>query len=274
MENWQQQDRINRQARNMQLQNVQKSQDTGNTKFYCNKCGRTHGFKECPAYGKTCNICSFFFFFMFIFINHFSVKCRNKIVSSKQVNELNLEEGKESTFLSLDSVEIAKTGIWTDLIVVDNNEMLEKLDTSTQLNVMPYRYFKEMNKKLEKTSVIIKSFGGFQIKSLGKVKVIVKNKDNEIETCFEVIEYDDLPILGLKDCIHMNYNLLQKNEIKNDVEDREIFIKNNIDVFTGLGNFPECPLRRVPFKITDKLKETLEAMCELKLIEKCEQPSE
>lgn len=118
--------------------------------------------------------------------------------------------------------------------------------------------------------------------------MIVKNKDNEIETSFEVIEYDDLPILGLKDCIKMNYNLLQINEIKNDVEDGEIFIKNNIDVFTGLGNFSECitiklvenavpkscPPRRVPFKITDKLKETLEAMCELKVIEKYEQPSE
>jgi len=143
MGKWQQQDRINRQARNTQLQNVQKSQDTSNTKFNCNKCGRTHGFKECPAYGKTCNICSK--------INHFSVKCRNKKESSKQVNELNLEEGKESTFLSLDSVEIAKTGIWTDLILVDNKEMLVKLDTDAQLNVMPYRYFKEMNKKLEKT---------------------------------------------------------------------------------------------------------------------------
>jgi len=38
----------------------------------------------------------------------------------------------------------------------------------------------------------------------------------------------------------MNYNLLQINEIKNDVEDMEIFIKNNTDVFTGLGSFPEC----------------------------------
>jgi len=120
----------------------------------------------------------------------------------------------------------------TDIIIVGNKEMLVKLDTGAQLNVMPYKYFKEMNNKLEETSVIIKSFGGFQIKYLGKVLKTVKNKDNEIETYFEVIEYDDLPILGLKDCIKMNYNLLQINEIKNDVDDMEIFIKNNTDVFT------------------------------------------
>jgi hypothetical protein len=86
----------------------------------------------------------------------------------------------------------------------------------------------------------------------------------------------------------MNYKMLQINEIKNDVEVTEIFVKNNTDVFTGLGSFPECitikleknaipksfPPRRVPFKIVDKLKETLEAMCKLKVIEKCEQPSE
>jgi len=71
------------------------------------------------------------------------------------------------------------------------------------------------------------------------VRLSVKNKDTEIETNFEVIEYDDLPILGLKDCTKMNYNLLQINEINNDVEDMEIFIKNNADVFTGLGSFPE-----------------------------------
>lgn len=54
--------------------------------------------------------------------------------------------------------------------------MLVKLDAGAQLHVMPYRYLKEMNRKLEKCSVIIKSIGGFQIKSLGKVKVTVKKK--------------------------------------------------------------------------------------------------
>jgi len=33
-----------------QLQKVQKSQDTDCTQFNCDKCGRTHGLKECSIW--------------------------------------------------------------------------------------------------------------------------------------------------------------------------------------------------------------------------------
>ena len=65
--------------------------------------------------------------------------------------------------------------------------------------------------------------------------VTVKNKNNEIEADFEIVEYDDLPIRGLSDCIKMKYNMLQINEVKYGVQDTQMFVKNNIDVFTGLG---------------------------------------
>jgi len=73
------------------------------------------------------------------------------------------------------------------------------------------------------------------------------------------------------------------NEIKDKLSDKENFIKLNNDVFSGLGEFSEkiiinlkdsavpkaFPPRRVPYKIINKLKETLEVMCKLKVIEKC-----
>jgi len=58
MGKWPQQETLNRQPGSTQLQKIQKSQDTGSTKFNCNKCGRIHGLKEFSAYGKMCNICS------------------------------------------------------------------------------------------------------------------------------------------------------------------------------------------------------------------------
>jgi len=172
---------------------------------------------------------------------------------------------------------------------VNNLKKLIKLDTGAQLNFMPLNKIDKLNTKLEKSSVVIKSFGGFQIKSLGKIKVNIKNSKKEIVTYFEVVEFNVLPILGLHDCIKLESNMNEVNEIKDDVSDKDNFIKFNIDVFSGgLGEFPEkitinlkdnalpkaFPPRRVPYKIINKLKETLEIMCKLKVIEKCNEASE
>lgn len=60
-----------------------------------------------------------------------------------------------------------------------------------------------------------------------------------------------------------------------------------MDVFNGLGCFSEkitfklkegaipklCPPRRVPFKICNKLRETLDRMCQMKIIIKCDEPN-
>ncbi len=36
----------------------------------CNKCGRSHGYRQCPAYGKQCNKCEAY--------NHFASQCRSR----------------------------------------------------------------------------------------------------------------------------------------------------------------------------------------------------
>jgi len=70
--------------------------------------------------------------------------------------------------------------------------------------------------------------------------------------------------------------------------EKDVFLRNYNDILNGLGKFPEkisikvkvdanpkvFPPRRVPYKIVNKLKETLDKMCELKIIEKCKEPSE
>lgn len=52
--------------------------------------------------------------------------------------------------------------------------------------------------KLEKSIVIIKALGGFQIKPLGKIKVSISKTRNKIITYFQVVEYDEFPILGVR----------------------------------------------------------------------------
>ena len=47
--------------------------------YKCKKCGRRHGPRSCPAYGKTCDACGK--------PNHFSPMCTNTPAQNKQKNE-------------------------------------------------------------------------------------------------------------------------------------------------------------------------------------------
>lgn len=151
---------------------IGKGSDRNVKMFNCNKCAKSHGINECPEMlRKNCKHCGK--------PNHFAVKCRSKVnkgqLNEVQINNSNGEE-KEVTYLSFNSMESEKHSSWTDTVVIDNKNELEiKLDIGAQLNVMSLKEFKKLNKNLESSSVVIKSFGDFKIKSLGKVKVKLKN---------------------------------------------------------------------------------------------------
>ncbi|CAI6350058.1 unnamed protein product [Macrosiphum euphorbiae] len=249
--------------------------------FNCFKCGNQHAINKCPAFGKNCKACGK--------LNHFAVKCKSKEkYNNYQVNEVHQNDEKEVTYLSLNTVETEKCKNWTDIVDINNIKMVIKIDTGAQLNVMPLNEFKKLNTKLEKSKVIIKAFGGFQIKSLGKIKVCISNNKNKIITYFEVVEYDELPILGLNDSIRLSYSMNEINEIVKGDNEKDIFVQKNIDIFTGLGKFPEkiniklknnavpisVPPRRVPYKIINNLKEALDNMAKQQVIIKCNKPSE
>jgi len=99
--------------------------------------------------------------------------CRNKIKSeSKQINTV-VEENKVSEYLCLDKIEIDNAcNIWTDIVKMNGTNVEIKLDTRAQLNVMPVELYKKINvNKLDKSEVIIKTFGEFTMKSQGKINV-------------------------------------------------------------------------------------------------------
>jgi len=78
------------------------------------------------------------------------------------------------------------------------------------------------------------------------------------------------------------------NEIIKGENEKDVFVKENIDIFTGLGKFLEkiniklknnaVPIsvtsRRVPYKIINNLKKALDIMSKQKVIVKCNKPSE
>lgn len=93
-------------------------------------------------------------------------------------------------------------------------------------------------------------------------------------------------MLGLKDCIKLN--LLKRVDVveKEDKSRKEEFVEKNRDVFTGLGEIGTYklklrqdaepvskPIRRVPEKIKDRLKETLDRYETLGVLERVECPT-
>jgi len=168
-----------------------------------------------------------------------------------------------------------------------------KLDAGAEVSILPSSLYNKLlpNPEIEKSEVRIETFGGFVIKPLGiiwadcrahgemqiKGKFLVVNDTIKHGQSKKKIE----AILGSELCEKLNL-VKRVQAIKNEDQ----FISNNIDVFTGLGLFPEkCKLvlkenvtpvintaRRVPLSIKDKLKNTLDHLVKMKVIVTVNEP--
>ncbi|VVC37220.1 Hypothetical protein CINCED_3A024105 [Cinara cedri] len=213
--------KITRNQGNEQNQDRRQNQTHKNGKnnqdkvFNCNKCGKQHKFRECPAYRKEYRKCKK--------LNHFAHKCKN----NKQVDMVECESDNMSIeYLTLDEIDNKdNNNIWLEKVKINDINTEVKIDTGAQLN------------------------------SLGKVQVAVVGQSAQIITIFEIVEYDGNLNLGYKDCKRLNY-ISELNEIKG--VSIEKFIKKHVDVFTGIGCFPD------KVKIKNQMKIEIKAILELK----------
>jgi len=271
----------------------------------CKRCGSTHSINECYAYGKKCNKCSK--------LNHFANCC--KFNSSNHSNgksnynnrDSGSNNGKNNQVHNINcEVDIDKVVVlsllekngndWSEKVLLNNCEVNIKIDTGAEVNVLPASLCKKLNLKPVACNVKIEAFGGFVVKPLGKINVALRNDKIKINTNFIVVENETKPILGLIDCKRLGYvnnvklncqSHINKIQILNDKE-KENFVNKNIDIFTGMGSFPDevsiklnneakskiCPARRVPYAIKNKLKETLNELVSLGIIEEVNEPCE
>jgi len=145
-------------------QKVQKKpeikEETGSEAFQCKRCNRKHGQRECPAFGRRCNRCRK--------LNHFEAACR-----VKEVQEV--EDSEDEDNILVESVNIIKgkvhemrVVVWYENIEVDGKIIKFKLDTGAQVNTLPEKLLdKFKDKRIERTNVILESFGEHKFKPLG-----------------------------------------------------------------------------------------------------------
>ena len=181
----------------------------------CNRCGRNHGLRACPAYGQKCTACSG--------LNHYASHCKQKkqfkrkkqYAKKKKVHQLDTEstsdeqsssEAEDIHTLSteiehINTVENSKNKLFAmfDIVKKDNNKRQKfQLDSGATCNVLNSSNV-PASKKLKKTKKILVMYNKTKIKPLGQIKIRINNPKNgrRYRICFLVVpDGVSNPLLG------------------------------------------------------------------------------
>ena len=259
----------------------------------CKYCGTQHTFRKelCPAFGKICSSCGKG--------NHFARVCQ----SSRKVNvarvSANSDSSGEELFLGTieaqeqqQELDVSAVNEWTSELKINGQSVNIKLDTGAKCNVMSKSLFNKIrvNDGLHKSSTRIISYGGHKIDVLGYANMLCESNRKMYALRFYIIDGDESPILGLQACQEMN--LVQRvSEIKTNISNTpEFMMQTYADVFDNntLGCLPvqhtiklnenakpvvHAP-RKIPVALRSKVKEELNRMQNLGVIEPVKEPTD
>ena len=256
----------------------------------CSKCGRTHEFKKCFAYGKMCNFCKK--------MNHFESCCLIKgNMKFKNVNEV--VEKEECFYVESMNFESENFDVnnkiekeWLEIVVINNKTFRFKLDTGAQCNVLPAGLLAMCNdhQQIQPCSAWIITYDGSRVKAEGTItlKCNIAGKIQCLQ--FYVVKYNAQPILGLKTCIELNLiKRVNELQINSKLNSKEMIINEFKTVFEGLGKFPGPPCkltlnedavakvfppRRIPKSLTPSIKFAVDKLLEQKVIKKVNGPTQ
>lgn len=252
-----------------------------NDKINCTRCLTKHEIKKCPAYRQECKKCGK--------LNHFARACKNKFVREVCLDE---QYVNSISIFNVKNMKLKKKydSCWFEKIKVENKIIEFKLDTGSEVNIIPLSIFNKINQKfkIRKKDIKLEAYGGFQLKSLGVVSLRLEFKNQMyLQDCI-IADVPSLPILGIHSCVTLGL-IKRIDAIANKVcETKEEFVRENIVNFTGLGKFPKLgeielkdnaipvakPPRRIPLTIVRKVKQKLAEMVKSKIISKVENTSE
>lgn len=258
--------------------------------YKCYKCNYKHNVGHCSAKGKLCNFCNK--------PDHFASVCRFKSKNThkqKLVHACKVDNKSENDVdinmitYSMSTVSGNKNNRgWFKDLMVNNKSIRFKLDSGAQVNTIPLEIIQKFKwlDHIKSTNVKLCAYGGFKVEPIGTITAKIEHNENIVNAKFYVVK-NDLPILGLLTCVDLKC-IARIDSVTVDSLEKERFIQNNIEVFRGLGEFPDqyhikikenaTPVaaspRRVPFQIKDKLKRKLEVMVNDKIITPVNNPDE
>ena len=270
-----------------------KKTDGGSREIDCKFCGLRHQkIKEkCPAWGKVCLKCKR--------KNHFAKKCTKKGTSRKSVNAVtNDDEYSDDNEVELiQTVETVgqiitsknKKSIFAEM-EIGANPVRFQVDCGATVNILPKKYVG--SNKIEKTSKVLQMWNRDKLKPEGTCRLIVKNRKTKKKYSVEfiVVKESLTPLIGASAAQQMKLitvntdhfkqvNILTESQMG---EDKNDIFKSYVDVFDGgLGRLPGkahlqvdptvtpviAPLRRTAVSLKPKLKQELERLQKMEVIQ-------
>ena len=260
----------------------------------CTRCGGKHDEQQkCPAIGATCHKCKK--------PNHYSRMCRTR-TNEKNVHSHEAEAStRNSDSESNDSFFIGaihaqdENKEWTTSLKVNNTNVMLKIDTGAECNVISKKTYEELSKTpLEKSRTKLGAFGGQKLKTIGKFTTLCTYRDKYWPIEFQVVNHEVPNILGLTTCLQLNLvkrvlTIDKKECVESTSTAPEDIFEQYSDVFTGLGCVKGVvhhietdptvkpvihPPRRVSAPLRQKVKDELDRMESLGVIERVQQPTE
>lgn len=257
----------------------------------CTYCGKHHAIKKCPAYGSKCRKCDG--------KNHWAKMCKTKVNKHRDGQRIHAieEENQDIVYIgelkSINELERENSSsVWLQNITVNNYDVMFKLDTGSQVNVIPKNEILKWSVKpvVTKCKVPVLDYSDNVVPILGKCNLMCITKKCKLTLEFLVTSLDSCPILGLEACKKLNLiqrlNLMNKNiKVSETAED---ILEEFSDVFSGSGKLKRivkiklkpdatphvAAPRKVPLALHNKVKEELNRMVHEGIIAKVEEPTE
>ena len=246
--------RNNNRSRNMDVKN-------------CKYCGRDHPRRNCPAYGKICSLCGN--------KNHFAKVCKiqgstNTAGKTKPVSAI-IAENSVSDDIAFTVKPKRHASEWFITVKCDKKPLKLKVDTGASCNVIPKSIFNALSKenqlRKDMSGAELTSYSGHTLPVLGVTSLLLERDHDFSVHDFKVTDAGDRCLLGFPSACSMGL-VKPIDAISNSVASQFS------NVFEGLGKL-DCkhalrlkddakPViqspRRVPFRIRDKLRSTLDSM--------------
>ena len=253
--------------------------DTRDTRApICSNCGLQHHHTDrCPATGQSCFYCGK--------LNHWDSVCRSKPRGQsrrrKQFQKFpNRQRGKSGTprqvhtlqpdeeYFVLDSFEVHHVDREEHeaygILSVGSTNLKLKLDTGAHTNVLPKSSLVDINCEINTNdSVQLKTYSGHTIQTIGSTTLSCLRDNVEYPVKFHIVQESVKPVLGLNDCLRLNFVHLSVDHVtqpNSDSLSHADILKDYQDLFSGkLGTLPvvykmklspDCdPVIRSPRKI-------------------------
>ncbi|XP_077490262.1 uncharacterized protein LOC144101104 isoform X2 [Amblyomma americanum] len=201
-------------------------------RYKCRKCGRAHGPRKCPAFGKICRACRK--------KNHFAECCRTKT----QIGEL---QRTQEDFEILSVNNMTSQADCTVKTKVESMLAELKVGTGSRANLLPFAAYAKMHPRppLKPSSAVLRSYGANQIKDLGVVRKEVTLDERVFTQDFFIVRKEGQAILGLQACEALGQVSRQVHSVWQSSSEK--FVNEVRHLFSGIG----CVKRRYRMVLHD-----------------------